>query len=236
MGDNWDDDEWEAAADNFKPPAQAKASTSKPAVEYETKGQAILAGVNEPDMSKFADEDAEEEDNPRHNVVKPQPKKKEEKKYERKTIPQEAPLDDPIAEKLRQQRLVEQADYAAAKELFGDEAGVNLDLFLPKTVKDFEDYTNTLAAKYITIHRDNKNYKPFLKALFKAACAPLPSTEVKDLETSLAGLRADKFKAEQTALNAKKGKKQLNVGKSGLTAGLDDYVYDNVDDDDVDFM
>lgn len=31
----------------------------------------------------------------------------------------EGPLDDPIAEKLRQQRLVEEADYAATMELFG---------------------------------------------------------------------------------------------------------------------
>lgn len=32
----------------------------------------------------------------------------------------EGPLDDPVAEKLRQQRLVEEADYEAALELFGE--------------------------------------------------------------------------------------------------------------------
>ena len=31
----------------------------------------------------------------------------------------------------------------------------------------------------------------------QACCNPLPSTEVKDLETSMAGLRSEKFKAEQ---------------------------------------
>jgi hypothetical protein len=31
----------------------------------------------------------------------------------------------------------------------------------------------------------------------QASCAPLTSTEVKDVETSLAGLRSEKHKAEQ---------------------------------------
>lgn len=35
----------------------------------------------------------------------------------------DTPLDDPIAEKLRQQRLIEEADYQATMELFGGDAG-----------------------------------------------------------------------------------------------------------------
>lgn len=31
-------------------------------------------------------------------------------------------------------------------------------------------------------------------------------------------------------------KKQINVGRSGGSAGLDDYQYDAADDDDYDFM
>lgn len=34
-------------------------------------------------------------------------------------VKDEGPLDDPVAEKLRQQRLVEEADYASTMELFG---------------------------------------------------------------------------------------------------------------------
>ena len=56
--------------------------------------------------------------------------------------------------------LVEQADFMAAKELFGDVTpGLNLDGFLPKSVKDFEDYAQTLANRYIIAHKDSKNYK-----------------------------------------------------------------------------
>lgn len=67
----------------------------------------------------------------------------------------------------------------------------------------------------------------------QAACAPLSSQETKDLETTLAGIRTDKHKAEQAEAAAKKGtKKQLNVGRTGGTAGLDDYIYDDAPGDD----
>lgn len=36
----------------------------------------------------------------------------------------DTPLDDPVAEKLRQQRLVEEADYQATLELFGKGASI----------------------------------------------------------------------------------------------------------------
>lgn len=49
-------------------------------------------------------------------------KKKVESRYDENrgvSKADEGPLDDPIAEKLRQQRLVEEADYASTMELFG---------------------------------------------------------------------------------------------------------------------
>lgn len=230
MADDWEENDWES--ENFTPvlPATNKSpEAAKPA-------NAITADV---DMSKFADEDKEVEEEKKHAVPTSQPKKKEEKKYLKEVGPIDKPLDDPVAEKLRRQRLEEQADYAAAKELFGDEADkVNLDLFLPKSVKEFEEYAAALVSRYVSVHKDNKNYKAFLKALIKGACAPLTSAETKDVETSVAGLRTDKFKAEQAEAATKKGvKKQLNLGKTGASAGLDDYIYDDAGNgDDFDFM
>lgn len=135
-------------------------------------------------------------------------------------------------------RLVEQSDFEAAQDLFGGEDGMRLETFLPKTVKDFEDFAAAITNRLVVVHRDNKNFKAFAKALVKHVCAPLTSTETKDIETCVAGIRNDKNKAELAEANAKKGvKKQLNVGKAGATAGLDDYVYDNLGvDDDYDFM
>jgi translation initiation factor 3 subunit J len=68
----------------------------------------------------------------------------------------------------------------------------------------------------------------------------MSAQEVKDVETSVAGLRSDKLKEEKaTAAGGKKSFKKvaLNVGGSGKSAGLDEYVYtDLVDDEYDDFM
>ena len=66
MGD-WDDDDWENSAANFKPVVAAK-----PTAALETKGQAVLASVTEPDLSKFADEDKEEAPVVVEHTIKPQ--------------------------------------------------------------------------------------------------------------------------------------------------------------------
>lgn len=93
--------------------------------------------------------------------------------------------------------------------------------------------------------------------MVKQSLAPLSVQETKDVETCVAGVRSDKLKSETAAKAAaaksaqscrcRKGsaymplctdtkKKQINVGKSGGSAGLDDYQYDAADDDDYDFM
>lgn len=149
----------------------------------------------------------------------------------------EGPLDDPIAEKLRQQRLVEEADYAATMELFGKSR--DLDGFIPKSNVEFEELGKLVAIKHLLPHAQAKPslYKAAMKSLLHASLHSMAASDVKDLETCISGIRAEKLKAEK-ALNA--GKKQikkasLNVGKGGGSAGLDDYVYDDLEDD-FDFM
>lgn len=232
MADNWEEEDWEK--EDFVPQLP---SATKPAADYETKGQAVLASIAEPDPSKFQDEDKEESPPPTASVAKTQ---KKEKKETKKGSVDDVPLDDPVAEKARQQRLIEEADYKATKDLFAG-AEKALDEWLPKSVKDFEDFAKAIADRHITPHADNKNFKSFLKSLVKLACEPLTSQEIKDVETSLAGLRAEKHKAEVAAASATKAKgskKFLNVGKGGATAGLDDYLEDAGPgvDDDYDFM
>ena len=58
-------------------------------------------------------------------------------------------LADPVAEKLRRQKLVEAADLAAAKELFGtDGEEIDLTTYAPKSEKEFAKYGNLVATKY----------------------------------------------------------------------------------------
>lgn len=54
MADSWEENDWEK--EDFVPALPA----TKPAAEYETKGQALLAATTDVDLSKFADEDKEE--------------------------------------------------------------------------------------------------------------------------------------------------------------------------------
>lgn len=53
MADDWED--WEE--ENFEPKLEAGASAN--GQKFETKGQAVLASISEPDESKFAGEDEE---------------------------------------------------------------------------------------------------------------------------------------------------------------------------------
>jgi hypothetical protein len=68
MADDWEQEDWEA--DDYKPslPSTATAQTD----EFETAGQAVLAKLHEPDMAKFADEDAEQEEEQTDFSIKPQ--------------------------------------------------------------------------------------------------------------------------------------------------------------------
>lgn len=236
MADDWED--WEA--DEYEPQLPAVVVASNGVAEI-TKGSKLL--TDDPDPTKFAGED-EEEDRPswEGSVPKSQKKKEVIKKYDESkgARADDTPLDDPVLEKLRQQRLIEESDYAATMELFGDVANIDLDGMLPKSAKDFELFAEGLAAKYLMPHRDSQHYKLLVKQVMRRALAPMAVQETKDMETALAGIRAEKVKEEKAlaaAANKGKKKKVLNVGRSGGSAGLDDYQFgDEALDDEFDFM
>ncbi len=62
---------------------------------------------------------------------------------------------------------MEEADFQATRELFGgdaagpsgDKGGNPLDLLLPKSAKDFEEYADAVADRYVTPHRESKHLK-----------------------------------------------------------------------------
>lgn len=239
MADDWEQEDWEA--EDFKPQLPSTGAGKAAGLDqYETAGQALLAKSAEPDMSKFEDEDQQESEEEKSYHIKPQPKKKVEKKYSKAEYVDDTPLDDPEAERLRRQRLEEESDLRAINEMFGGERASQikqLDSMIPKTVKDFEEAAELVAKLFITQHKDNKNYKAFLKSLMKQATDPLSAEDAKEIENMAGTIRADKVKAEKAAAAAKKGtKKQVNVGKAGASAGLDDYIYDAPEEDEFDFM
>ncbi len=68
-------------------------------------------------------------------------------------------------------------------------AQVNLDVFLPKSLKEFEDFAAAIVSQYVVVHKDNKNYKAFLKALIKVpgVCAAGGLGGVRSRPTLLRG-------------------------------------------------
>ncbi|CAL9078550.1 hypothetical protein MUK42_26666 [Musa troglodytarum] len=145
-------------------------------------------------------------------------------------------LADPIAEKLRQQRLVEEADYKSTAELFakkGDEK--TLDSFIPKSESDFLEYALLLSHK-IRPYEKSFHYIGLLKAVIRLSMTSLKAADAKEVASSVTAIANEKFKAEKEANAGKKKqgtkKKQLHVDKAEDygTAGR----YDDMDD--YDFM
>ncbi|KAG6779046.1 hypothetical protein POTOM_015413 [Populus tomentosa] len=176
-------------------------------------------------------------------VVKPPPEmapkkpavKSTEKKGNTADVVKDQPL-DPLAEKLRQQRLVEEADFRSTAELFGkkdDEK--SLDSFIPKSESDFSEYAELISHKLRPFEK-SYHYIHLLKTVMRLSMTSMKAADAKEVSTSVSAIANEKIKAEKEANTGKKKtggkKKQLHVGKPG-----DDLAGDTYDAlDDYDFM
>mmetsp|Transcript_34933 Transcript_34933/g.48447 ORF Transcript_34933/g.48447 Transcript_34933/m.48447 type:complete len:210 (-) Transcript_34933:404-1033(-) len=154
-------------------------------------------------------------------------KKNEKKKY-REELDEDETLADPVAEKLRRQKLVEEADFELAKECFGEDA-VDLDTFVPKTEKDFLQYAGLVVGKYMLQHERSAHYPSAMKQFLRKACSKMSAADVKELETSLGVLRNEKVKAEKPAKAGKKATKKASLNSGTGCRGGDDLLSMNED-------
>ncbi|KAF3955670.1 hypothetical protein ACB098_09G080400 [Castanea mollissima] len=169
--------------------------------------------------------------------VEKAPKKPIAKAAEKKgktVVVKEEPL-DPVAEKLRQQRLVEEADYKSTKELFGERGDEKtLDNFIPKSENDFLEYAELVSNKLRPFEK-SYHYITLLKAVMRLSMTTLKAADAKDVASSVSAIANEKLKAEKEAnAGKKKGskKKQLLVDKPD-----DDIAVNSYDAlDDYDFM
>jgi len=201
--------------------------------------------LKEAEKAKFQDEDEEEEEEEGKGVLgKPRPPRdpsKAGKTHANKgAVPADQPLDDPVAEKARQQRLQEEADFQNALEALGDDEFKKLQKFIPRTEKDFDEFVQLLLSRFFSPYKESKQYKHMMKQLLRGALDSAASSDVKEMETCLVGVRMkrqqDEKRKEQES-KEKKGKKFVNVGANRASAGLEDYIYDDGGlDDDYDFM
>ncbi|KAK9678294.1 hypothetical protein RND81_11G201700 [Saponaria officinalis] len=150
-------------------------------------------------------------------------------------IEAEAPL-DPVAEKLRQQRLVEEADYKFTTELFGKKGdSKTLDNFIPKSESDFSEYAELVSHK-LRPYEKSFHYIGLLKAVMRLSMTSLKAADAKEVASSVTAIANEKLKVEKEANAGKKKagakKKQLQLDKPD-----DDAVIAAYDDaDDFDFM
>lgn len=146
-------------------------------------------------------------------------------------------LADPVAEKLRRQRLVEEADYKSTTELFARKGNEkSLDNFIPKSENDFIEYAELLSHK-IRVYEKSYHYIGLLKAVMRHSMTSLKAADAKEIASSVSAIANEKLKTEKEANTGKKKqgtkKKQLHVDKPD-----DDMVSATYDDaaDDYDFM
>ncbi|MQM05878.1 hypothetical protein Taro_038701, partial [Colocasia esculenta] len=139
---------------------------------------------------------------------------------------------DPVAEKLRQQRLVEEADYRSTTELFakgGD--GKTLDNFIPKSENDFLEYAELISHKLRPCDK-SFHYIGLLKAVMRLSMTNMKAADAKEVASSVTAIANEKLKAEKEANAGKKKqgarKKQLHVDKPDNDVAVDGY--DALDD------
>eukprot|EP00033_Pygsuia_biforma_P000353 GCRY01000426.1.p1 GENE.GCRY01000426.1~~GCRY01000426.1.p1 ORF type:complete len:248 (+),score=83.52 GCRY01000426.1:84-746(+) len=175
---------------------------------------------------------------------KPAGKKKkleEKKKFESKVASKEqvddTPLADPLAEKLRQQKLVEEADHKLTEDLFGV-APQQADEKSKEGIRAFGEKTG---AKLAEIMKDSKHYIFFLEHVLRAASQNCSSVDTKALSTVMNVIHTERVKTEKGPAKKKATakKKAVNVGMgdsdafSGVSASAGaDYPVE----DDYDFM
>ncbi|KAG8484643.1 hypothetical protein CXB51_023598 [Gossypium anomalum] len=157
-----------------------------------------------------------------------------EKKGKTIEIAKEEPF-DPIAEKLRQQRLVEEADFRSTTELFAKKGDIKtVDNFIPKSESDFEEYAELISHK-LRPYDKSYHYIALLKAVMRLSTTSLKAADAKDIASSITAITNEKLKAEKEATSKKKTggkKKQLHVDKPDDNLVVNAYV----DVDDYDFM
>ncbi|MBA0616511.1 hypothetical protein Godav_016554 [Gossypium davidsonii] len=157
-----------------------------------------------------------------------------EKKGKTIEIAKEEPLDS-VAEKLRQQRLVEEADFRSTTELFAKNGDIKtVDNFIPKSESDFEEYAELISHK-LRPYDKSYHYIALLKAVMRLSTISLKAADAKDIASSIIAITNEKLKAEKEATSKKKTvgkKKQLHVDKPDDDLVVNAYV----DVDDYDFM
>ncbi|XP_007445157.2 eukaryotic translation initiation factor 3 subunit J, partial [Python bivittatus] len=202
--DNWDDEEEEVEEEEDKEKEKEAEPEAKPEPKVSEK-------------KKAAEKMRERE--------KLQKKKQEEvkKRLEASEESKELTPEEQLADKLRLQKLQEEADLELAKETFGVNNICGIDTMNPSSKDDFTEFGKLLKEK-ITQYEKSLYYAGFLETLVRDICISLEVDDLKKITNSLTVLCSEKQKQEKQ--NKAKKKKKGVVPGGGLKATMKDDLAD----------
>eukprot|EP00026_Physarum_polycephalum_P015368 Phypoly_transcript_16032.p1 GENE.Phypoly_transcript_16032~~Phypoly_transcript_16032.p1 ORF type:complete len:236 (+),score=67.63 Phypoly_transcript_16032:60-767(+) len=220
---SWEDEDFTPAKPGTKPVSDSwedEDSNTSSGIQIKGSWEDEDVTTPEPAKPKAAE--------PKKPAAKPAPKKAVAK-------PTYVSSGDPLVDKMREQRLVEEADYQNVEDMFGlskpeeksGETDHEPDLLdqKPKTEAEFEHFAAQIAEK-LSAHERSFNYPFFVKSLTKHLCTNFSKAEdIKDIITALNVLVNEKLKSE-------KPKPKQPKKAAGPTSGKK--VYKDAFDDDFD--
>ncbi|OQR72864.1 eukaryotic translation initiation factor 3 subunit J-like [Tropilaelaps mercedesae] len=166
---------------------------------------------------------AEKEEKRRLETLERLRKKAEEEKN--------ASPEEQSVEKLRRQKLQEEADLRTAMETFGVKPEGTIDSIVPVDVKDFENLRKLLVAK-LTPYEKSSIYMGFLEELCRDLAANLEAEDIRKLSSGLNALANEKMKLAK----GNKGKKKKGASLKVERGELDAYTGDDLGAEYDDFM
>ncbi|XP_037103226.1 eukaryotic translation initiation factor 3 subunit J-B [Syngnathus acus] len=155
--------------------------------------------------------------------------KKKEQELKEKELEQELTPEEQLAQKLKVQKLQEDADLELAKDAFGvgGSSVAGIDAMCPSSKEEFTEFEKLLKEK-ISQFEKSVHYSNFLESLFRELCISLEVEDLKKVNNSLSVLLSEKQKQEKQ--NKGKKKKKGVVPGGGLKAQMrDDLDYGGFD-------
>ncbi|CAB1339534.1 unnamed protein product [Coregonus sp. 'balchen'] len=197
--------------------------------EEEKKAEAKKAEAKVSEKKKLAEKIKEKE----NRLRKKQQELKKKLEEEEELTPEQQ-----LAEKLKVQKMQEEADLELAKEAFGISGGSTtnnvsgIEAMCPSSKEDFTEFEKLLKVKILQYEK-SVHYSSFLESLFRELCISLEIDDLKKISSSLTVLLNEKQKQEKFSLRsvegalyqqskAKKKKKGAVLGGGMKAKGKDD--------------
>lgn len=230
---NWEDEDWEDSTSLPQP------STSVAAGDWDDEDEEGLETIEEP--MKIAPAPMK----PKKALeLALKAKEEEERRREVEAIAQrEKELSElsQVERKLREQKIVEDADLENTKDLFGNDEGggmkvpdgPTLETFEPKTDEDFKKLAGMVGDRICPFNdnpRKTGRYIDFLKLVFRAVTKDLSSDDTKDLSTFVGVIgneKREEFKKSKGIKKKVNKKASVKVDRADMRSDLfDDFADD----------